>query len=160
MNMNDLSKKCLNKLKENNKTIAFAESCTGGLVAKLLTDHSGASDVFECGVVCYSGRIKYILLRVSDMTLKQFGEVSAETAKEMAEGIKEVSGADIGVGITGIAGPTGGTPLKPVGLIFVGISSNGITQVYRLEYFDLQLSRTDRRERTAEFVYEKVLELI
>lgn len=110
-------------LKENKMTIATAESCTGGLISKRLTDISGASEVYFGGCVTYANEAKVKLLGVREETLKAHGAVSAETAVEMARGVREALGTDIGVSTTGIAGPTGGTPTKPVGTIFVGISS-------------------------------------
>ena len=88
----EVSKFCLDKLIEQHKTVSFAESCTGGLLAKAITDHSGASDAFECGVVSYSGKIKSALLQVSEETLETYGEVSAQTAIEMAEQKPPLSG--------------------------------------------------------------------
>ncbi len=110
-------------LRENKMTVATAESCTGGLIAKRLTDTAGSSDVFGYGVVTYANEAKIKLLGVRAETLEAHGAVSPETAEEMAFGARKLSGADIGVAVTGIAGPGGGTPEKPVGLIYIGISS-------------------------------------
>lgn len=109
-------------LTEKHLTVATAESCTGGLVAKRITDISGSSAVFHMGVVTYANEIKTKLLGVPEEILKQYGAVSPQTAKLMAQGVRERSGADIGIGITGIAGPDGGTPEKPVGLIYLALS--------------------------------------
>ncbi|MFZ9001609.1 MAG: nicotinamide-nucleotide amidohydrolase family protein [Bacteriovoracaceae bacterium] len=106
--------------KKLNKKIAVAESCTGGLVASKLTDVSGSSEVFLGGVVSYSNESKMKLLNVQEQTLKSYGAVSEATAKEMAKGVKELLGADLCVSTTGIAGPTGATPGKPVGTVFIG----------------------------------------
>ncbi len=119
-------------LKENGKTLALAESCTGGLVAEKITDVPGASDVLLEGVVAYSNAAKIRRLGVSEATLEQFGAVSAQTAKEMAEGAKLGSGADFGIGITGIAGPGGGTDEKPVGLVYAALAGGGETFVKEL----------------------------
>ncbi len=110
-------------LKEKNLTISVAESCTGGLLSHVLTGVSGASDYFIGGVVAYSNYIKERILGVKHQTLLNHGAVSEETALEMASGIKEKFGTDIGLSTTGIAGPTGGTPTKPVGLVWMGIST-------------------------------------
>ena len=110
-------------LRQKGLTVALAESCTGGLTAKRLTDVPGASEVFSCGLVTYSNEMKQNLLGVSADTLSKFGAVSEQTALEMAQGVRRVSGADIGVGITGIAGPDGGSEQKPVGLVYVAVSS-------------------------------------
>lgn len=162
--MNDelfsISRLCLEKLAECQKRISFAESCTGGLIAKAITDHSGASDVFECGIVSYSGRIKNLLLSVPTDLISAYGEVSREVAEAMARGVACVSGADIGVGVTGIAGPTGATTNKKVGLIYVGISVDGKVESHKLELYDEALSRTQRREQTACFVYRQIIEIL
>jgi len=109
-------------LKKHSLKVAFAESCTGGLTAKRITDVPGASSVFECGVVSYSNEIKNKLLGVNENDLKTFGAVSETVAKQMAVGIKNLSGADIGVGITGIAGPDSDGTSKPVGLSYIAVS--------------------------------------
>lgn len=136
----------LTLLKEKNLIIAAAESCTGGLIAKLITDSGGASQFFEMGVVTYSNEAKQKLLGVSLETLEKHGAVSAETASEMAEGILRLSGADIAVSVTGIAGPSGGTLQKPVGLVYVGISGKYGTKVEKL---NLSGTRDDIRSNTA-----------
>ena len=109
---------------EKNKTVATAESCTAGMLASALTEMSGASGAFNMGVVTYSNEAKMELLGVKNSTLEKVGAVSRETACEMAAGIMKKSGADVGIGITGIAGPGGGTDEKPVGLVYVGVASN------------------------------------
>lgn len=111
------------------KTLATAESCTGGLLAKRITDVAGSSDVFEMGCVTYANRVKEKLLGVPHETLEAHGAVNEETARAMAEGIVRASGADIGVGITGIAGPGGGTAEKPVGLVYIALSDGKSTWV-------------------------------
>ena len=113
--------------------IATAESCTGGLISERITSVSGASAVFDCGICSYANSIKEKLLGVSGETLEVLGAVSAETAIQMAEGISKVSGADIGLSTTGIAGPTGGTELKPVGTVFVGICTEKRTYAIHLK---------------------------
>ena len=105
----------VSELKAQGKTLATAESCTGGLLSKRLTDVSGASEVFHMGCVTYANQAKEDLLSVSHETLAQYGAVSEQTAREMAEGIVRRSGSSLGVGITGIAGPEGGTAEKPDG---------------------------------------------
>ena len=116
-------------LKKQGKKLATAESCTGGLLAKRITDVSGSSAVFDMGCVTYANAAKEMLLSVSPETLEAHGAVSPETAKEMAEGIVRRSGSDLGIGITGIAGPEGGTPEKPVGLIYIALSDGEHTWV-------------------------------
>ena len=116
-------------LRAAGKTLATAESCTGGLLAKRITDVAGSSDVFEMGCVTYANRVKEKLLGVPHETLEAHGAVSEETARAMAEGIVRASGADIGVGITGIAGPGGGTAETPVGLVYIALSDGKSTWV-------------------------------
>jgi len=113
------------------KTIAVAESCTGGLIANRITNVSGSSEVFLNSWVTYSNESKMRLLGVGEETLKHFGAVSKEVAHEMAKGARQRSGADFALSTTGIAGPTGGTPEKPVGLVYVGVVTPVRTEVHR-----------------------------
>lgn len=109
-------------LRKKGLKAAFAESCTGGLTAKRITDVPGASEVFECGVVSYANCIKSRLLGVDGDDLKKYGAVSETVARQMARGIKKISGADFGVGITGIAGPGSDDTNKPVGLSYIAVA--------------------------------------
>lgn len=111
-------------LKKRHLRIATAESCTGGLFAHLLTNISGSSDYFERGVISYSNLSKVELLGVPETILKDYGAVSEQTVQAMASGIKKRAKVDIGIATTGVAGPTGGTKEKPVGLVFIGIAVN------------------------------------
>ena len=120
------------ELLRKGKTLATAESCTGGLLSKRITDVSGASQVFEMGAVTYANRIKEQVLGVSHQTLEEHGAVSPQTAAQMAEGIRRAAGSDLGIGITGIAGPGGGTPEKPVGLVYIALSDGETTWVRRM----------------------------
>jgi nicotinamide-nucleotide amidase len=115
-------------------TLATAESCTGGLLASRITNVSGSSGVFMEGVVCYSNEAKQRDAGVRLATLKKHGAVSRQVARELAEGIRRRVGTDFGIGITGIAGPTGGTPTKPVGLVFVALAGPRGTEVRRAVY--------------------------
>jgi PncC family amidohydrolase len=111
-------------LRKNGLKIAIAESCTGGLVSHRITNVAGSSDYYEGTIVSYSNEIKERVLGVDGMTLRKFGAVSSQCAKEMSEGIRNVMKTDIGLAITGIAGPGGGTREKPVGLVYVALSSD------------------------------------
>ncbi|MBQ3151378.1 MAG: competence/damage-inducible protein A [Clostridia bacterium] len=111
----------VNELRAKHLHVAFAESCTAGFISKRLTEVPGASEVFDCSIVSYSNEIKSKLLNVKEETLAEYGAVSEQTAREMAIGVREVSGADIAVSVTGIAGPDG-TDTKPAGLAFIGIA--------------------------------------
>jgi PncC family amidohydrolase len=110
-------------LTARNLTLALAESCTGGLVGHRLTEVPGSSAYFLGGAVAYAYEAKERLLGVRHDTLYDYGAVSAETALEMAQGARRALGADIGLSITGIAGPTGGMPNKPVGLVYIALST-------------------------------------
>ena len=111
------------RLRDRGLTIALAESCTAGLIAHRLTQVAGSSAYVERGVVCYSNRAKTELLGVSEPLLKRYGAVSAQVAKAMAQGIRTRSKVDVGLSVTGIAGPNGGTEDKPVGLVYVGLAT-------------------------------------
>lgn len=117
------AKEAVKTLENRKKTLALAESCTGGLVSKLITDVSGASAVYEGGVCSYSNSVKMKILGVKEETLRTFGAVSENTAREMSQGVRKALGADIGVGITGIAGPLSDGTNKPVGLIYISVCS-------------------------------------
>jgi len=123
------------ELRRAGKTISLAESCTGGLVASLLTREPGASEFLKAGVVAYANAAKTKLLGVSEEVIRGHGAVSSEVAAAMAEGVRYVAETDIGVGITGIAGPTGGSEEKPVGTVFLAVASAGGTVVKRRVLF-------------------------
>ena len=130
-------------LTRQNRTVAVAESCTGGLVSSRLTDIPGSSSYTRLNVVTYSNDQKEKLLGVKSQTLQQFGAVSAECAAEMAEGIQNLSGCDIGLSLTGIAGPDGGSAEKPVGLVFIGLcGGDGKTETHRI-LVNKNYARTD-----------------
>lgn len=119
-------------LKEKNLTLGIAESCTGGWLSKIITDVSGASSIYNGGICSYSNEIKTKLLGVNPETLRLYGAVSEKTAAEMAEGARKALNSDIGVGITGIAGPTSDDTEKPVGLIYIAVSDGNKTLVEEL----------------------------
>ena len=144
-------------LRRHGLILSTAESCTGGLVAKKITDIPGSSDVFELGMVTYANRIKTEFLGVSEEILSTVGAVSRQTAEAMAEGIVKASGADIGVGITGIAGPGGGSAEKPVGTVWVSILYKSLG-VKRTECLHLDGDRESVREQTADIVIEHIVE--
>ncbi|MCY1713321.1 competence/damage-inducible protein A [Caproiciproducens galactitolivorans] len=132
IDVESLEEAVVQELKKQHRTLATAESCTGGLLSKRITDNPGASEVFHMGVVTYANEIKTLLLDVPEETLKQYGAVSEQTARAMAEGVRKKSGSDLGVGITGIAGPDGGTPEKPVGLVYIALSDREHTWVRKM----------------------------
>ena len=124
---------CANKLIEKNITIAAAESCTAGLLTATLAEIPGISAVLKESVVTYSNEAKEKYLNVKHETLEKYGAVSAETAKEMAEGIRASAKSDIGISITGLAGPDGGTDKKPIGLVYIGFSTKEETKTFELK---------------------------
>jgi nicotinamide-nucleotide amidase len=124
--------------------MAVAESCTGGLIADRLTDIPGSSAFFERGIVCYSNAAKTSLLGVPEEAIREHGAVSAETARLMAEGVRRIAATDLGLAVTGIAGPSGGTEQKPVGTVHIALS-DGETTFCR----QLALRWDRRRNKTA-----------
>ena len=110
-------------LRKRGLTLATAESCTGGLVGHRITNVSGSSDYYKGGVIAYANEVKEKHLHVARETLAEKGAVSAECAREMASGVRTLLSSDIGISTTGIAGPTGGTPDKPVGLVYIALAT-------------------------------------
>lgn len=121
--LDKIAKNVVQLLQNADFTLATAESCTGGLISGAITSVSGSSDVFGFGVCSYANEAKMKLLGVRAETLDAHGAVSEETAMEMAAGVRKLSSSDLGIATTGIAGPTGGTPEKPVGTVWIGFSS-------------------------------------
>lgn len=148
--MADVFKKTVDILLKKKLTVTFAESCTGGLLCKSITDIPGASAVFHGGAVTYSNDIKTSVIGVSQKTIDEVTEVSDQCACEMAEGVRRMFRADIGASATGYAGPGGGTDINPVGTVFVGVSVRGRTSAYRLYYPDK--TRAEIRELVTSFV--------
>ena len=128
-----MEKRVIEKLRERGLLLATAESCTGGLCAKRLTDVAGASQVFCGGVVSYTNDVKMRLLGVKEETLTQFGAVSGETAREMAEGVRKATGADVAVSVTGVAGPSSDEMGNVVGTVFIAFSSEQETVSEKLQ---------------------------
>ena len=145
MNEYELSAKLVAELTKRSMKIASVESCTAGLISKIITDAAGSSEVFDLGITTYSN---------------EHGAVSPETAQAMAEGIRRVSGADIGVATTGIAGPGGGTPEKPVGLVYTAIATMSGTEVTRLMLDKPGADRASIRQAAAETVLTNVLQYL
>lgn len=129
--LNSLAEKAVSVLKQNNISIATAESCTGGLLSALITSVSGASSVFGLGVCSYSPKSKNEILKVKEQTLEKYGTVSEATAKEMAENVRILANADIGLAVTGVAGPQP-TENKPIGLVYIALSDKKLTTVKQL----------------------------
>lgn len=146
-------------LHASNLSLSAAESCTGGLIAKRVTDISGCSDVFFGGCVTYTNDVKQRLIGVSAETLDRYGAVSEQTAREMARGVRAATGSDIGVSATGIAGPTGGTEETPVGTVFIGISTPWGEDCRRLSLSPMR-SREYIRLASATNAFDMVLKAI
>ncbi len=137
---NCIEEAVVGRLKEHHLKVATAESCTGGLIAKRITDVPGASEVFECGIISYANGIKHKVLGVSEDDLNKYGAVSEPVAKQMAQGALKVSGADIAVSVTGIAGPDSDSTGKPVGLVYIGLADKENVWVREI--------RTSRKDRS------------
>lgn len=128
-----LGEKVVEKFKKENLTLSTAESCTGGWLSKIITEISGSSEIFMGGICSYSNEVKQNVLGVKKETLKNYGAVSEETAREMSESIVKLMNTSVGVGITGIAGPNSDNTSKKVGLIFISITHNNKTDIIKLE---------------------------
>jgi nicotinamide-nucleotide amidase len=137
-----------NILTEKRLTVSVAESCTGGLISKILTDVAGSSEYISLNLITYSDLAKKQMLAVKNETIETFGAVSEETVKEMCKGIKNISKSTYGLAITGIAGPGGGTPDKPVGLVYIGITDGSKTVSEKINFPEL-LPRSEIRMRAA-----------
>jgi PncC family amidohydrolase len=145
--------------RERSLRLAVAESCTGGLIAKWLTDIPGSSDYFERAIVCYSNDAKMELLGVPPKLILDHGAVSAEVAQAMAEGLLARSPVHLAISVTGIAGPTGGTPDKPVGLTYIAVADQmGGCQISRLQFGQ---NRDQNRKRAAaaalKLLYDRII---
>ncbi|MFN3134087.1 MAG: competence/damage-inducible protein A [Candidatus Kryptonium sp.] len=138
-------------LTEKGLKLAIAESCTGGLIADKITNVPGSSRYFEQGIVAYSNDAKIQILGVPEELIKNYGAVSREVAEAMAKGVREISGADIGISTTGIAGPTGATPTKPVGLVWIGYSDKNETFAKEFRFGD---DRLENKQRAAQMALE------
>jgi len=137
-----MEKKLVELLLRNKLTVSTAESCTGGMVSQLITNVPGSSEVFGFGVCTYANQAKMKMLGVKEETLEKYGAVSEQTAMEMARGVKELSGSDISLSLTGIAGPGGGTEQKPVGLVYIGVCAG--EKCYAKKLLLAQHGRSDR----------------
>lgn len=142
----------LERLIANKLTVSTAESCTGGMIASSIVDFPGASNCFNEGYVTYSNEAKIKNLGVKDETLMAYGAVSEQTAKEMAIGVKKKAKADFGLSSTGIAGPGGGSPKKPVGLVYIGCSY-GESKI-KVKELHLSGNRTEVRTQATNLVFQ------
>ncbi len=151
-------KSLVEKLIKKKLKISFAESCTGGMLASSITSISGASKVFDLGLITYSNRAKIKILRVNENIIKNHGAVSAECCKSMVLNLSKISKASINISITGIAGPKGGTKNKPVGLVYIGIKKGKKIKIIK-NIFKVK-TRKSIQKATVNKTYEIVNSLI
>ena len=144
----------IDNLNKENLTLSTAESCTGGLIGHRLTQVSGSSAVYAGGIISYSNKSKIDHLNVNPDNIKNFGAVSEQVAIEMAHNVKEKFNSSIGVSVTGIAGPNGGSEAKPVGLVYVGYCDEKISLVHK---FNFSSSREANKIRTSQAVLKLIL---
>ena len=155
-----LEEKVVKVLNNKGLVLATAESCTGGLIAKRITDVSGSSAVFNCGIVSYSNEIKEKVLGVSHKTLETYGAVSEQTVREMVKGALKISGADIAVSVSGIAGPNSDNTEKPVGLIFLAVSNGKNITVKQLNNTFTENIRENNRQSASDEALKMILDLV
>ena len=150
-------KKVIKKLIKKNLSISVAESCTGGLIANTITKYDGVSKIFSYGIVSYSNKAKSKYLFVSKNNISKFGAVSKEVAEDMINGLYKSEKTKICLSTTGIAGPNGGTKLKPVGLVYIGIKINKNNYIFKKKY---KGNRLDIQRKTRDFIFRKINQLI
>lgn len=150
--------KLVDKLIEKGYHIAFAESCTGGMCCARLVNVSNASKVLDMSFTTYANDAKIRLINVSADTIDEYGVVSEQVAIEMAKGVSNVAGSEVGVGVTGIAGPTGATATKPIGMVCFGFCINGETKAFTCQFGEI--GRNNVRQKSVDFVYSTLLELL
>ena len=152
-----LSDKVVKKLLQKKISLSIAESCTGGLIANTITKYSGVSKIFSYGIISYSNEAKTKYLSVSKTNLSKFGAVSKEVAEDMINGLYENEKTKICISTTGIAGPKGGTKLKPVGLVYIGIKVNKNNYIFKKIY---KGKRLEIQRKTRDFIFRKINKLI
>ena len=155
--MEKLNKKIVMLLKEKKLKLAIAESCTGGMLSSSITSVNGSSKVFSMGLVTYSNETKNKILKIPKKLIKKFGAVSMKTCLAMVNNLIKISKSDIAVSITGIAGPTGGSELKPIGLVYIGIKKGNKVKIYR--YLFKKQSRINIQKTTVKKSLELILRL-
>jgi nicotinamide-nucleotide amidase len=141
-------------------TVSTAESCTGGMVAARIVNVPGSSEYFMGGVVAYDNHVKMKVLNVKADTLLKFGAVSEQTAREMVLGVKELLNTDCAISTTGIAGPTGGTPEKPEGLTYIGVSVGSRVEVFKFVFTDNSPDPVKRRNNRRRKAAKKAIQLL
>ncbi len=152
-----IEEKLLNSLQAKKLTLSLAESCTGGLLANRVTNIPGSSKTFLLGIIAYSNSAKCRLLKIPEKIIQSYGAVSRPTARLMAEGARRLGGSDLGLGLTGIAGPGGGSKSKPVGTVFIAVSSSRKTLAKK---FIFSGSRLRIKKQAADKAIQMLLEAI
>ena len=153
-----LEKQVVNKLIEKGYKISFAESCTGGLCCGALVGVADASRVLDVSFTTYANEAKMKFLGVKPETILEYGVVSEEVAREMCIGVAQTAGSQVGVGVTGVAGPGGGTPKKPVGMVCFGFNINGKVKTFTKQFGEL--CRNEVRKASVEFVFKSLLDFL
>ena len=156
-NITIIVEKIILELSRQKQTITFAESCTGGRIATAFTAISGASAVLNGSCITYSNEIKHLWLGVSQAVLETYGAVSEPCVQQMLEGVQKMAASDYAIAVSGIAGPTGGTDLKPVGTVYIGLLTPSIQKVFPCRFTG---SRDSIQEQSTHFAIEKLAELL
>jgi len=154
-----INKKIINKLIKKKITISVAESCTGGMIASAITSVPNSSNIFNLGLVTYSNQSKEKLLKIKKQNLKKYGAVSSQICKDMIENLFKISKTDICISTTGIAGPSGGSKLKPVGLVYIGIKFKKISKIYMYN-FNKKLERNKIQKKTVNTAFNLLDQII
>ena len=152
-----LFNKTINKLLKTNVTVATAESCTGGLLTYSFIKNKGVSKIFKNGLICYSNSSKIKFLKIKKNTLKKYGAVSHETSNEMTENLSIISGCNLSITTTGIAGPTGNSKNKSIGLVYIGIKYKKKIIIFKKNF---KGSRIQIQKKTVNFIFKQILDLI
>ena len=154
-----INKKVIKKLIRNKITISVAESCTGGLIASEITSVPNSSNIFNLGLVTYSNQSKEKLLKIKKQNLKKYGAVSAQICKDMVENLYKISKTDLCISTTGIAGPSGGSKFKPVGLVYVGIKLKKNCKIYMYN-FNKKLKRNKIQKKTVNIIFNLLDQMV
>ena len=153
------NKKIINKLIKNKITISVAESCTGGLIASEIASVPNSSNIFNLGLITYSNQSKEKLLKIKKQNLKKYGAVSAQICRDMVENLFKISKTDLCISTTGIAGPSGGSKLKPVGLVYIGIKFKKISKIYMYN-FNKKLERNKIQKKTVNTTFNLLNQMV
>lgn len=153
------NKKIINRLIKNKITISVAESCTGGLITSEITSVPNSSNIFNLGLITYSNQSKEKLLKIKKQNLKKYGAVSAQICKDMVENLFKISKTDLCISTTGIAGPSGGSKLKPVGLVYIGIKFKKTSKIYMYN-FNKKLERNKIQKKTVNTTFNLLNQMV